>query len=306
MEEETLEQIQARHRKEQRDLQSRVTSKKKNATKKTRKGVNDECAELERQLKERQESELRKLEPGGEEEPPVEEDAGDVATDEPAASSVDDLTSQLSGTGISEGSLAALQQGKKRNRQKDRLARRAAEREAEAEAAASEAAGMTDWRGAERTAMDAAFAERGLVEKEILPDGHCMFAAVADQLDQAGVAISGAAGEPPYKTIRRAAAGYMEAHADNFDGFLEEPLAEHVARIRDTAEWGGQPELVALANAYGLDICVIQEGRTEVVQPLGDDTPTADRKKIWLAYYRHGYGLGEHYNSLRKAPTIAT
>ena len=58
---ETLEDIQSRHRKEQRDLQSRITNKKKNATKKNRKGINDECAQLERQLKERQEQELAAL-----------------------------------------------------------------------------------------------------------------------------------------------------------------------------------------------------------------------------------------------------
>ncbi|KAJ2980813.1 hypothetical protein NUW58_g6844 [Xylaria curta] len=58
---ETLDAIQARHRKEQRDLQSRITSKKKNATKKTRKGVNEECAALERDLKERQGQEIAAL-----------------------------------------------------------------------------------------------------------------------------------------------------------------------------------------------------------------------------------------------------
>jgi OTU domain-containing protein 6 len=74
---ETLEAMQARHRKEQRDLQSRITSKKKNATKKTRKGVNDECAELERQLRDRQEQELALL--NGE----LPEAEGDAEEDEP-------------------------------------------------------------------------------------------------------------------------------------------------------------------------------------------------------------------------------
>jgi OTU domain-containing protein 6 len=25
-----------------------------------------------------------------------------------------------------------------------------------------------------------------------------------------------------------------------------------------------------------------------------------EKKKLWLAYYKHNFGLGEHYNSLRK------
>src|SRR5436305_7686462 len=56
-----MEELQARHRKEQRDLQSRITQKKKNASKKTRKGVNDECDALQQELLERQEAELKTL-----------------------------------------------------------------------------------------------------------------------------------------------------------------------------------------------------------------------------------------------------
>ena len=64
MESESQEQMQTRHRRELKDLQGRITGKKKNATKKTRKGVNDECAEMERQLRETQAVELAGL--GGE------------------------------------------------------------------------------------------------------------------------------------------------------------------------------------------------------------------------------------------------
>src|SRR4051794_11393633 len=56
-----MEEIQARHRQEQRQLQSRITQKKKNATKKTRKGINAECEELERQLKQKQDDEIAQL-----------------------------------------------------------------------------------------------------------------------------------------------------------------------------------------------------------------------------------------------------
>ena len=56
-----MEELQARHRKEQRDLQSQIAQKKKSASKKTRKGVNDECARLERELADRQELEVAEL-----------------------------------------------------------------------------------------------------------------------------------------------------------------------------------------------------------------------------------------------------
>jgi OTU domain-containing protein 6 len=308
--EETLEQLHARHRKEQRDLQSRITSKKKNATKKTRKGVNDECAELERLMRERQQEELRKLD--GEAVP----DTGDSDDDDTPGGTAPDgvvngvadklqsttlTTNPADSPSVSPGSTPA-EQPKKRNRQKERLARRAAEQEAAAAEAASEAANMTDKRGDERTVMQGEFRRRGLTEKEIQPDGHCLFSAVADQLAQIGVPLNSEEGELPYKTVRRAAAAYMLGHADDFAGFMEEPLESYAVRMRDTAEWGGQLELVALANAYGVEIRVLQDGSPEVIAPSGG---AEGKGEIWLAYYRHGFGLGEHYNSLRKAAATA-
>jgi OTU domain-containing protein 6 len=330
MDSETLDQLQARHRKEQKDLQGRITNKKKNATKKTRKGVNDECAELERQLKDRQEEEIRNLkgEPGAD----VNEDVrGDEYAQNKSSETdrenglVNGLESRINGLNISDAPPQetespindSAQPPKKRNRQKERLARRAAEQEAAAEAAAAEAASMPDRRGLEASAMRAVFAANRLEEKDIAPDGHCLFAAVADQLGCHGLAVyepgglgNGAAdiskGEPAYKTVRRVAAAYMTQHPDDFAGFLEEPLEKHVADIRDTAEWGGMLELSALANAYSTEIRVVQNGRTEVISPASGAEEGAATKKIWLAYYRHGYGLGEHYNSLRPAKKAAS
>lgn len=325
---ETVEQMQARHRKEAKDLQGRVTSKKKNATKKTRKGVNDECAEMERQMKERQAEELAALMGGGQNDNTPEDEDEEEGQDGTQDSAQGELAAKMRAMGVNELAAKPPQQpskppdessgngaaaagggaGKKRNRQKERLARRAAEQEAAAEAAEQEAAGMTDHRGVERERMEAEFSRHGLEEHEIRPDGHCLFSAVADQLGQAGVPVvpAGADGEvgeqPGYKTVRRAAAGYIEAHGDDYAGFLEEDLGSYVRKIRDTAEWGGQLELLALASVYGVEVCVVQDGRTEVIQPNGggDAKEGEERKKIWLAYYRHGYGLGEHYNSLRK------
>lgn len=320
MDQETLDRLQVRHRKEQRDLQSRITQKKKNATKKTRKGVNDECAELERQLKERQEEETKAHTGVSENKHAVEaeeaatSDTEDAATQQPAAAEPEpepDLSSKLESTTLSE---PVSQQGggggKKRNRHKERLARRQAEEAAALAAATEEAAGMTDHRGNERGRMEPVFRSNALVEREIDPDGHCLFAAFADGLaansvpvdrglvDTAGSSVG--AKIMPYKVVRRAAAGWMEKHGDEFAGFLEEPLEMYVEKIRDTAEWGGQLELSALASAYGVEIRVVQDGRIEVIVPTSAEREDGERKVVWLAYYRHGYGLGEHYNSLRR------
>ncbi|PTB68697.1 cysteine proteinase, partial [Trichoderma citrinoviride] len=339
MEAETLDQMQARHRRELKDLQGRITNKKKNATKKTRKGVNDECAEMERQLREKQAAEIAAL--NGEAEDaaePEEQEQEDISQQKDGAMNgttttttttmtqeLDEATSKLTldtnGGGTKGQQQQQQQPGKKRNRQKERMARRAAEHEAAMLSAEQEASTMTDHRAKESAYMKKEFTAHGLSEKDIQPDGHCLFSALADQLSHNGIPLSGSGDddaaaaaaaaetekEPAYKTIRKAATGYMEAHADDFAPFLEEDLGDYVRKMRDTAEWGGQLELIAVARRYGVEIRVIQDGRTERIVGDGEEGKGDGMKTLWLAYYRHGYGLGEHYNSLRRATaTTAT
>lgn len=309
---ETLEQIQARHRKEAKDLQGRITSKKKNATKKTRRGVNGECDELERALKERQSAEIAALNGTAEEDETIPEDDKDMdgaaeklemlKVDEPGAKPpqqpVDADNTADSPQGGGGGGAGGP--GKKRNRQKERLARRAAETEAAALAAEQEASHQTDHRSIEKTHMLAEFTKHGLVEHEIQPDGHCLFSAVADQLAQLAIPLERRPGEQGYKAVRRLAAEYIGAHGEEYSGFLEEGVDSYVRKIRDTAEWGGQIELAAVANVWGVEVWVVQDRETEVVKPQERREDRREGRRIWLAYYRHGYGLGEHYNSLRR------
>ena len=306
-----MDELQARHRKEQRDLQSRVTQKKKQASKKTRKAVNDECDQLERDLKATQAREIAELH-------------GEAAvSDEPSAEELEKLTLQVDdddepataqANGAANASTAdpeligedsttsSTAPGKKRNRQKDRLARRAAEQEEIARQAAEEAANLPDMKTQERTRMLESMKEHKLVEKEIRADGHCLYSAIADQLEQLDIPLGSEPGEQPavpYKVVRAKAAKYIQEHQDDFVPFLEEPLSEYVHKVRDTGEWGGQLELMALAKTYGTNISVLQDfGRVEKIE--GADEQNA--KTIWLGYYKHGFGLGEHYNSLRCMP----
>jgi OTU domain-containing protein 6 len=308
--EETMEQMQARHRKEAKELQGRITQKKKQATKKTRKGVNDECTRLEEDLKTKQQAELAALSgdiPPADDVPDLESDVEEqqaVSETPQPENKLNGVTKQLASTTLSEAGTSEGGQMPKRNRQKERLARRAAEQEAEALKAEEEAAKLPNWKRQERTAMLKAFKDHSLEEREIRPDGHCLFSSVADQLEQVGIDI-GEENEAEkterfrYKAIRRRAADYIKEHAAEFEAFLEEPLPVHVHKIRDTAEWGGQVELMALAKSYNVEICVLQNGRVDKFAPSED---AKDLETIWLAYYHHGYGLGEHYNSLRKRP----
>lgn len=290
---ESAEQMQARHRKELKELQGRVTSKKKNATKKSRKGVNDECEQMERQLRDKQAAEFAAL---------TGHDAEDRKSDGEVTAGLSELGHQVHDKLKEAASKVHLAEPvathKPRNRQRERLARRAAEKDEAARRAEDEALSMTDHRARENEYMRKAFEEHGLVEKDIDPDGHCLFSAIADQLGQSAVPLTDRADEkePAYKTVRRAAADYMLLHPDDFAPFLDEDLTSYAAKMRDTAEWGGQLELMALARRYCAEIRVIQDERTE---RIGEEEGKVSGKTLWLAYYRHGYGLGEHYNSLR-------
>ncbi|CAK7565681.1 MAG: OTU protein [Sporothrix epigloea] len=328
----SIEEIQARHRRELRDLQGRITNKKKNATKKTRKGVNDECAALEQSMRERHQAELLAVtgdnvdngedESDGEDqkdskEPPRNIANGGAQEDEDKETGA--VADKLAAASIGSSTNELPQQPKKRNRQKDRLARRAAEMEEQASKAQEEASHMLDHKAIEQEKMKSLLAASGRDEYAIRPDGHCLFSAVADQLatvDGRSVQlVPDDAGLEPFRVVRHAAARYMKEHLDDFAPFLLASedgvdLAAYVEKIRKTALWGGQMELMALANAYDVRIQVLHDGRSELIRPAGD-TGTAVTNKdeetlptLWLVYYRHGYGLGEHYNSLRPKPTF--
>ncbi|KAI1003052.1 hypothetical protein K3495_g5152 [Podosphaera aphanis] len=303
---ESLLEIQTRHRKEQKDLQARVTQEKKGATKKTRKGVNLKCEELERQLRERQEREREILEGAvvqSEEISSVTHHSTQDESEKNILTSKGGLPQILQSSSLSEAADPRERAPKKRNRQKERLARREAEKQAAIDEAKQEALNQPDKRTIERTKILDQINARGLAEKSIRPDGHCLFSAIADQLSQLGIPLSaeedGLDKNQGYMVVRKAAATYIEKHPDDFVAWLEEPLAQYVQKIRGTAEWGGHLELLALARTYNVVISVLQDGAPQIIEPLTD--AKTHPQEISLAYYRHGFGLGEHYNSLHKA-----
>jgi OTU domain-containing protein 6 len=312
-----MEEILARHRKEAKDLQGRIVQKKKNATKKTRKGINDECAALEAALQQRHAQELAEGDNiDGDRATSIPDsqigrvDADNSNTDTQLAGNLAvELDSVSLDATPSQPASSSEQIPRKPNRQKARLARRAAEQQALADSAAEEAKIQPNLREDEIQSMRSEMTKKGLTEKDIQPDGHCLYSAVADQLTELKISLKpktpqrfsnpelGIGDIPGYQQVRDTATDYISLHRDEFEPFLEEPLDVYVHKIRDTAEWGGQLELLALAKAYGVDIHVLQNGGQ--VENIKADSEK-DSQSIWIAYYRHSYGLGEHYNSLRK------
>jgi OTU domain-containing protein 6 len=65
--------------------------------------------------------------------------------------------------------------------------------------------------------------------------------------------------------------------------------------VQDTAAWGGQVELGALARALRRQIRVYAVGMPLLT--LGDEY-AGEGSTLEVCYLRHAFGLGEHYNSV--------
>lgn len=299
-----MEQLSARHQKEIRDLQSRITQKKKSATKKNRKGVNYECDTLERELKERHAREVAELNgevpdsSGG----PSILDLSDHSDPEEQDLPVSNLQPrQIEQSSADQTPTSEECRQPKKNRQKERMARRAAQMERMVAQAEEEASSQPNLRDQEREEMARVFIDQGLREVQIRPDGHCLYSAFADQLQSLGIDVGSTGEEAGYKAVRRRAADFIARHPDDFVPFLEEPMDDYLVKVRDTAEWGGQLELMALSRSFGVVINVVQGGgRVERICPDSGGADDGVAVQVWLAYSRHSFGLGEHYNSLRK------
>jgi len=160
----------------------------------------------------------------------------------------------------------------------------------------------------------------GLELYNVNPDGHCLFAAIADQLAILGILSREQAN---YTVTRAAAANYIYTHPDDFLPFLPSMDGEdgvgatdaglmtpqqfeiYCTAMRDTGVWGGEPEILALSRVYNIPVHVIQSGAPPVVVHNPTGAPDQDggfdgsKKAVRISYHRRMYGLGEHYNSLR-------
>jgi OTU domain-containing protein 6 len=101
------------------------------------------------------------------------------------------------------------------------------------------------------------------------------------------------------KSLRRTVAGEIRARWD--DEYAPFMLGEdgtmpdrdvYCDKVRDTSEWGGNAEIVALARTLHCPIIVTSKANERT---FGEDEPGVP---IHLTYLKHAFGgIGEHYNS---------
>lgn len=178
-----------------------------------------------------------------------------------------------------------------------RKAKRAAEEEArEARIEAEKAALGPSDEALESDVLRARLAPLGLRVKDIRADGHCLYRAIDDQL----ASVHGAGHEGGYQGLRRTCARALREDEDAYRPFADDCADDddkwrtYLHNVESTATWGGQLEIMALAKALGRRIQVFSATMPVVV--MGEEFPPEGALRV--AYHRHAFGLGEHYNSV--------
>lgn len=311
-----MEEILKRHRKEKKDLQNKITGMKKQATKSQRKEVNAKCELLQSDLQLKHEKELREWEENNVKQQNVDlddtekiglvsqerkenDDDNDEITPEMLLAQLELEKKESSSVEKKEKQQQQQQQQprKRRNRQKERLAKREQEIARIKEEAAKEAATQPDLQKLEQDSIDLLCNTLRLKQVDIRPDGHCLFASILDQLKYRHKNIP--ADYDVYK-LRQLACEYISKNRDDFIPYLFDEttmqlqdIDEYIKEMENTAKWGGEIEMIALAKIFNCPISVLISG--EATHKLNESGTNPELK---LVYYKHSYSLGEHYNSL--------
>ena len=203
--------------------------------------------------------------------------------------------------GVASLAVGAAAGGKKKSKaQKKEEAERAREqRIADAHAGAGPSERLV-----EMEKLDAQLKPLGLVIHEIPADGHCLYRSLAHQLQLRAADNDGGGGAAEdHLSCRREIAAHIRSHPNDFVPFLAESgatdLAAYCETIESSNEWGGQLEITALAHSRKACITVFSADAPPLL--TGEEYKALGGPCIELAYHRHYYGLGEHYNSVRRA-----
>ena len=96
--------------------------------------------------------------------------------------------------------------------------------------------------------------------------------------------------------MRAIAADYIQSHGDDFLPFLGngDTLETYCRSVRDTATWGGEPEIVALSRAFNVPIYVVQgTDPPMIMQFFPNRVANQNDPIVWISYHKRLYGLGE-------------
>lgn len=279
-----------RQRKEKKDLQAEIQKLKHGVTKgdkKKKKETTEKIALLEAELTAKHQKELTEFK---------ENNIVENADVEEVVNSVDKLSTE-DHDGQDEVVQQSAKPKKQSKAQKRRNKKAAQDVEREERIREQEIENLTSSRHIEAVKIKSVLKQRGLQIHEIPSDGNCLYAAVAHQLEDRKISSS-------VDSLRTQVAKYMREHADDFlpflskdngDCFTQDDFEAYCNDLETTPAWGGQLEIQALCNVLRIPV--------EVVQSEGPSILTGEHysgNPLVLTYYRHAYGLGEHYHSVEE------
>ncbi|XP_059060403.1 deubiquitinase OTUD6B [Achroia grisella] len=266
--------LENKHRKEKKELQAQIQALKKAAKndKTKKKELTAEIARLETEQDIRHKHEIENFRSG--------------------QSISSDISEQ-----IEENNEKDISKNKISKAQKRRDKKIQQEREREEQIKQQEKENLHGPRNTEIQAITAKLKKRNLKIFPIPSDGDCLYKAVAHQLTikkQCSISVD---------ELRRKVSTYISNNKDDFLPFMSNPetcemltneeLNEYCDKILNTKTWGGQLEIRALSSSLKCPISVIQATGPDSIEQgteFGDDP-------LIIAYHRHMYSLGEHYNS---------
>ncbi|XP_017086289.1 deubiquitinase OTUD6B [Drosophila eugracilis] len=292
LEDVSLEDISARHRRERKELQAKLQAMKKNAPKNNknkRKEFLEEMARLEGELDQRHKAELLAAE------------AKDVPAEKEVPRSVDNAKKTVPNEDEieekEEDDLPSNQRVSKAQKRRDKKAKEAREREAEIKIELQNAANQPTPKLIELQQITTKLSQRQLSLHNIASDGDCLYQSIRHQL------LVNALPGHSVQELREETANYVRAHKDSLIAYMVDPdtgdllndqqFEKYCHDIAKTHAWGGHIELKAISSLLRVPIEVIQaEGAPTL---LGQEE--FGGSPLVICYHRHIYQLGAHYNS---------
>ena len=297
--EETLDAMEARHRRERAAVEALCASLGQSKPEK------DKRVKMMGWISQRLYEETRAWQDANEDG----DEGGDASSDDDAHAAdalAKDVSAKATVADADEPGAAAGQGGMTKA-MKRRLKKEAEERERDARIEEEKANAGPSEREDEEKILRALLAPRGRAIAEIKADGHCMYRSVEHQLQVRGDGGAGVRGlATDHVSLRRITAEALRADEWEYRPFAEEFAEETPAAnegwakycddVEKTAAWGGQLELGALAKALRRSIVVFSARMPAVT--MGEEFASEGGTPLLVCYQRHAFGLGEHYNSI--------
>lgn len=158
--------------------------------------------------------------------------------------------------------------------------------------------GLNNFREQENEKMQSFFYLHNLEVYETKPDGNCLFESIQDQL------INRHNIKKNITDLRLIASEYILNNKNDFIPYLfdektdsMQDVEEYCNLLVNATSWGSDLEITSLAKYFDCPIIIYLEDSSIKINENGINPA------LKLAYYKHHYSLGEHYNSLRDMKT---